>query len=441
MKRLFTLLLILFTFSIFAKDRKVWSPDVNSNYIIGVNDSGSFVEAVKANRTQVIINGISSIKTDALLSEDYFPDTTDLYGWHINGVGNYDDGDWIGSKALANNNVLTVSTNHLGQTVYSHFNGFDDYLSSSDPVFTNNTNSFTVAAWIKPDTLTNGAVILSKYDSSGSFRSWRIYFTATAARFSISTTAQAGGGATDTEFPTDGLDDGRYHHIAGVYDKDATSILVMVDGKIVAYAVNAAFSGIHDDGLADFMVGASTGGSGVTGFFTGDITDVIYKKDALTYDELLKMYAAGSKKFVSIDGNSKVSILDGRCNLGSYRIKPADKTLSVSKITETSLYIPADGIYKYIFNARVRVVDTDASGDANIQFKIYDNTNDVDLTETKVPGFSGATASEGQQTIGHIETPPMYFTKDTQILMNVTAITGTDTGYFSDMDIWWEKLD
>lgn len=393
----------------------------------------------------IVMDDVERLRTNMLLLTDHFPDTNNLVVYHMNGQADYYGGAAIdvgGFGSLTENGTgLTSSTNHLGKTCFCNFSGDSgsDYLNSSDTAF-DNTSYFSVGAWIRPDNLTNGDVIFGKYDSGLNKRAWRCFITTNAIRFALSTD---GSTVVDTEASYEGLDDGNYHHLACVYDAVAKTAMIMIDGRITAYQYDATLGSIFDDGTADFAVGASySGGSPLAGsYFPGDITEIFYKRTVLTANQIRKIYAAGCRKMATVDGNNKISINDSRCVLGEYRIKPADKTLSTGNITETELYIPEAGFYKYIFNARVRVTDNGASGDANVQYRIYDNTNSLALTETKVSGFAASTASKSHQPIEHVETPPMYFAKDTHILMNVVSITSGDVALFEDMDIWWEKLD
>ena len=100
----------------------------------------------------------------SLLTSSSFPDTTNLYGWHMNETSFSNGNPWIGSQNFTQVGSITSAPNHLGQSVACDFDGTNDYLSNTDASF-DDTGSFTFGAWIKLSSSPNSTMCIVSKDS------------------------------------------------------------------------------------------------------------------------------------------------------------------------------------------------------------------------------------------------------------------------------------
>jgi hypothetical protein len=285
----------------------------------------------------VLISGGNSFDTNNYLISTDFPNTTSLYGWHINGASDYDDGDWIGSQALTENGTgLTSSTNHLGATAFCNFNGTDDYLSNTDATFDTADEDFTVGAWIKPDDWTTGTYrsIMSKWEQNGNKKSF--VFTLTSNDQLSFFISYDGENYNELSFSITQIDDGYYHHVVAGYNyvsANESYMYLYVDGLLVRSIKNGSGAGSrYNSSDSELKIGAYSN-TNPTGFFAGDITEVFYKKECLTAEQVKKIYARGSRLAATVkpDGNIDINLpLEGVWLSYTPSIYKADGTTAIT---------------------------------------------------------------------------------------------------------------
>lgn len=315
------------------------------------------------------IGGASVLDTNKLHTSADFPNNTTLYGWHLNETS--DDAtrlNWIGTKDLTRNGTTLTSTNHLGSTAFCNFNGTSDYLNSTDSIF-DTTGSFIMGAWIRPDSLTGAQTIIAKYNT-GADRSFLFYLNGDNLNFDIFIASSNSKSAVSGDIAF--LDDGNFHHVAIIYDQTKKGLTLMLDGNIVASKYDSGMGSRWNTTNMDFTVGATGAG---TNFFSGDITEVFYKDisdDTLNWvNAIRKIYAVGSRKLVTQDGNDKVAILDGRQYNGYYQVNiiaSVSLTLSMDALTSYELYIPESGLYEVGYSIHPHAIDATST---NVRSIVY----------------------------------------------------------------------
>jgi hypothetical protein len=352
----------------------------NANLNIAANGTG-----------QIGFNGNYIVNTNSLLGSTYFPDTVDLFACHNNGLADYDGTNWIGGQNFTENGTgLTASTNQLGITSYCNFNGTDDYLSNTDPTFDTPDEDFTFYAWVRADAIADNKMIASKCEVNGGKISWQLFMDDRSIYFGVSyngTNAVALAGPSRNI-----LGDLQYHFVAITYNYVSANeswMLMMVDGNVVGYQKNAVAGqgSRYNSSDSELKIGARSNG-GAEMFWAGDITEIGYKKTVLSSNELRKVYSAGCRKFVTIDGNNKIAIIDGRRNNGEYYVFPtASFTVTATAVgtaaTGYRLYIPEDGKYRIGGNFMLRADDAAAGATtSSMSLRIVGGSSGT----TEIPG-------------------------------------------------------
>jgi hypothetical protein len=157
----------------------------------------------------------------------------------------------------------------------ARFDGVDDRVSMGDPAsgaLDFGTGDFTVEAWVK--TAINGErAIVSKRASTGPY--WQVTVSDDSGHAgTIRVNASDGSTVRQVYGPSSRVDDGAWHHVAVVFDRDA-AITVYVDGTSLSTA--AALPGDLAN-TGPFLVAKSTG----YGSFQGDIDEVAVYTSALS---------------------------------------------------------------------------------------------------------------------------------------------------------------
>ncbi|MCP4710838.1 MAG: LamG domain-containing protein, partial [Planctomycetes bacterium] len=196
-------------------------------------------------------------------------------------------GQWFPAKATTD-----TITHSLSLSSALAFDGVDDYVavpnSSSLDIGTNN---LTLEAWVKlmkrPDQITGTFAAI--YDSTAD--SYVIYEDKAnnELRFKIT---DADGTAERPGIPGTRILTGTWHHIAGVYDGDAGTAKIYLDGTLIDTHTNVNLTGLVKSGQV-----ASLGSqAGISYFFNGSIDEVRIYNRALTTDEIKEQFCIGANK-------------------------------------------------------------------------------------------------------------------------------------------------
>ncbi len=437
-------------------------PDgIETNSIVSSNNTN--LNLVGTGTGQIGFNGNYIVNTNSLLGSTYFPDTVNTFAWHNNGLADFDGTNWIGGQNFTENGTgLTASTNHLGAVAYSKFNGTDDYLSNTDATFDTSDEDFTFYAWIRADAIADNKMIASKCEVNGGKISWQFFMDDIHIYFGVS---YNGTNQVALVGPSrDILGDLQYHFVAITYNYVSANeswMLMMVDGNVVGYQKNstAGQGSRYNSSDSELKIGARSNG-GAEQFWAGDITEIGYKKTVLSPNELRKIYAAGCKKFVTIDGNNKIAIIDGRKSNGEYYIYPAASfTVTATAVgtaaTGYQLYIPETGKYRVKAQLALEVADTAASATVD---RIYTRLTGGSSGTTEIPGAYTGIILDLTTSGGITNAPsPLMLVLSNEIIVyasvndiiNVEAWKDAGTNeaqlYYSgnvfEPYLMWEKLD
>jgi hypothetical protein len=169
----------------------------------------------------------------------------------------------------------------------ARFDGVDDRVNMADPAsgaLDFGTGDFTVEAWVKTTVNGERAIVSKRASSTGPY--WQLTVTDDSGRAGTIRVNVSDGAVTRELYgPARRVDDGAWHHVAAVFDRDVGTT-VYVDG------VSLATAGPVPGDLSStgpFLVGKSTG----YGYFQGDIDEVAVYPAAVAAARVQAHHLAG----------------------------------------------------------------------------------------------------------------------------------------------------
>jgi hypothetical protein len=177
------------------------------------------------------------------------------------------DGDALDISGNGNDGILMGDPQFVAGMVDGaiELDGVDDYVDCGNAELLDITGEMTVAAWVKVDLFDkNWQAIVTHGDSS-----WRIHRSSGSDNVAWGTSGASPADITGTT----NVNDGQWHHIAGVFD--GAQKFLYVDGAVDA---SADFTGtINSSAIHSVNIGENNQATGR--YFTGLIDDVrIYDK-------------------------------------------------------------------------------------------------------------------------------------------------------------------
>ncbi len=182
----------------------------------------------------------------------------------------------------------TISTDRREVNItgaYAHLDGGNQYFYRSDADFPESgitgANDFTIQAWIRPDSLSGGHAIASKFATTGNKRMFIFYQVDAEMRLYVSSDGTSG--TTYSRSSTNAaMQTGRWIHVAVVYDASAGGCTFYRDGLALADNGDPLPNSIADKD-PDFTIGAWSSGE----YFDGGIRNVCLFDDKRTPTEIL----------------------------------------------------------------------------------------------------------------------------------------------------------
>ena len=208
------------------------------------------------------------------------PPASGILAWW-RGEGNASD--TIGTNAGTLIGGAGFNTGEVGQGF--SFDGTSSYVSIPNSELLNAIASrLTVELWFQANTTNanvNWAGIVAKGNTS-----WRLQATYGAKVLTFSATGTSGGDLQGTR----NVNDGQWHHVAGVYD--GTNMFLYVDGTL---DVSKPATGLIAQNNYPVAIGANANPpSGANYLFDGSVDEVALYTRALSANEIFAIYIAGS---------------------------------------------------------------------------------------------------------------------------------------------------
>ncbi len=174
------------------------------------------------------------------------------------------------------------------------FNGQTDYaLFGNQNSLNIGVSDFSIAAWIRTTDASGTGVIFGKKQGGGFDEGYRV-----AIKDGRVLAAIADGAVQKSAGDGSFINDGRWHHVAAVFDRDG-NLARYVDGNSVGSALSiASFNGT--DIANSFQVGIGTAGLLGQELFNGDIAEVHVYNKALTLAQVQSLWNNPKKNFGEI---------------------------------------------------------------------------------------------------------------------------------------------
>jgi hypothetical protein len=165
--------------------------------------------------------------------------------------------------------------------------GSNDLISMGDPadgVFDNGTGDFSAEAWIKTS-LNGERTIIGKRPSSGVY--WQVTITDDSGHAGQLRASIFDGTVTRTAYSTVAVDDGAWHHIVVLFDRDA-GLRFYVDGGAAGFTSGQMAGDVSNS--ASLQVGKVT----AYGYLNGVVDEVAVYNSLLTAARIQAHFASGS---------------------------------------------------------------------------------------------------------------------------------------------------
>ncbi len=276
------------------------------------------------------------------------PEIQELYGQAQDGLVAYwrfEEGSGLIAYDSAGDNDGVVSgarwtTGYIDGAL--DFDGVDDYVQVQDDPSLDGMEELTVCAWFKPEQLGRFQRIVSKWEN-GPQRSYVLSLNdlnklvlGADSRLNL---IQCVGATT--------LDQDRWYHGAGVYDRNGCR--VFIDGRLDATAYEPGRLAIYAGSL-NLRIGAEQDG---TYLFGGPIDDVRIYKRALSVEEIRELYGAAPAAAVyHIDGVAGNDSNDGLSRETAF--KTIQKGIDASDDGDEVVVWP--GVYQEAINFKGKAI-------------------------------------------------------------------------------------
>lgn len=273
-----------------------------SNIMIGRVNTGyldGFIDEFRIYGSALSVAQIKSIYASSVAAQANikgasvnFGAVDDVAGLLTNGLVGWWKMDEVSGNAVDSSGNATTLTN-TAVTPYeasSKFgrgadfeSGSSQYESVADNTVLSITGSLSLAAWIKPETVSAGTYnILGKWD--GANESYRLLQNGDEIRIEIDS---AGNYVETTSF---NLAAATWYHVVGVYDSVKQEAHVYINGTEATSTTTGTIpSSIGDDG-GKFHIGAEDSTGGATGFYDGIVDEVRVYNRALVDSEIRALY-------------------------------------------------------------------------------------------------------------------------------------------------------
>jgi hypothetical protein len=308
---------------------------------------------------------------ESYLASSDFPNTTTLYGWHVNATSDSATiSNWIGAKDLTRTGALTQQADHLGNSVYCEFDGTNDYLSSSDAAF-NTTGTFSLGLWAYSASWSSitSQMLIARVNSSWT-NGW--YVAIDTNGFHIWTNpASTNYGGHVKALPAG------WHHFA----------ISRTNGGNTNFYINGKWSGTV--ATTSFTAGGNleiaTAAAGAGAKFNGRISEVVFHSGtAWTEGEARKIYARGARRLAALDSNGTVQIPQNEL-----RVYP------IRKLVFSGTPAGWNPVYAY---GRPSV---DALGNWDFEFWMRASFNATNANSFTINGITAKSVGQDQACIGY----------------------------------------
>jgi hypothetical protein len=155
--------------------------------------------------------------------------------------------------------------------------------------------SLTVVGWLKAGHLDTWQVVVAKYDLGIKERAYRLDLRYADMGFIVSPNGSFSSDYLLQVSPATPLEEGVWHHVAGVFDGEARTLAVYVDGALAGWR-SVSYGSVHD-ATAPFMLGANLSSGSALQPFDGQLDEWRVYSRALTESEIAALMTSTVSSF------------------------------------------------------------------------------------------------------------------------------------------------
>ncbi len=237
------------------------SPSYSNSGLAGGKTYFFRVSAVDSTGFEAAMSYSASASVIAVLGE-YSPDANTVLLLHM---------DEAFGAAVADGSSFNTSGTAFGTTIVGgrfsnarSFNGTSDYIEGATSNMNFGINSFTLEAWINTTSSTAQAIFTTHSPPTSKYSNAGLYIAGGVNGGYLNMDIDNGSGTSNVNGKK--VNDGQWHHVAGVLNSSTNSLYVYVDGKL---DFSKLFSS-YPYGSTLYRVGQSNSGS----YFNGLIDEV-----------------------------------------------------------------------------------------------------------------------------------------------------------------------
>jgi len=253
--------------------------------------SAQEIKSIYNQNKAIVTNNTYDTISNVIELRDYSPiNTSGLVSWWDFRDGTADD------RQGSNDGTITGFTSCNTEGIYGlygqscEFDGVGDYISvpKSNDFLTTQGHGITVDAWVQTSTTGTRMGIAAIEDGpDNEHQDWDFEIDA-ANQLKASLLNNAGGAYLTISGGTAGLvNNGEWHHVALVYDDDANSLTIYLDG--INVGVDTSTTGTQAIGDYQLTIGVSLL-AGAPKWFNGNIADVQIYNHSLSDEEIYSNY-------------------------------------------------------------------------------------------------------------------------------------------------------
>lgn len=217
--------------------------------------------------------------------------------WDMDEAAGENRADSGGGLDLVDNGTIAQGVGNLNNAAdVENTSGDSEYFSVDDSTILDFGNSsFSFSVWVNLESKGQNRVILSKWNSQGDQRQYKLEYNSSADRFRWSVSSNGQSGASTTVLDNDSLGSpftGTWYLLTVYHDADENEIGISHDSSPFVTAAHSG--GVHSGSGADFRVGSAQSGSSEVELFDGLIDELGAWGRALSKGEKDEYFNSGA---------------------------------------------------------------------------------------------------------------------------------------------------
>lgn len=213
------------------------------------------------------------------------------------------------------------------------FDGTNDYIDIADNYSLQSNDSFTVAVWVKYSTSQNQYAGIFTDGNGSTDRNYALGVNYGGSDNKVYWSIYDG--SWSVTLSTNNLNNGTWHHLVGVRDKDNDILKLYVDGVLNSTTTDTTTTNIDDSTTSKFVGKYLYGGGSNNVYFSGEIDNLNFYAYALNDEEIKKEY--NQESAIAVGSLSTASSTQSAGSKSRQYCVPGDTANCASPIVEISM--------------------------------------------------------------------------------------------------------